>query len=121
MDERNLSGKSISCKRVLRRPQEKPFTTGDTEEHGVNHNRPAVGRISRVSTVEFGGSRIALTTAAAMVAGDIIFFRGACGQKLFQISVLVAPGMRAITRIPFPRSSSRRVLVRPSAPCLEAM
>ena len=40
-----------------------------------------------VSTVAFGGIRIALTTKVAMVAGDIIFFRGASGQKEFQISV----------------------------------
>src|SRR5258708_24765783 len=100
MDERNLSGKSISCKRVLRRPREKPFTTGDTEEHGVNHNRPAVGRISRVSTVELGGSRIALTTAAAIVAGGIIFFCGGSCPKPFRMSVLVAPCMRGNTRTP---------------------
>jgi len=74
-----------------------------------------------VSTVAFGGIRIALTTTVAMVAGDIIFFRGASGQKEFQISVLVAPGSREMTRIPLGRNSSRSVLVRPSAPCLDAM
>jgi len=85
------------------------------------YKTPTVGRISRVSTVAFGGSRIALTTAAATVAGDIIFFRGASGQRVFQMSVLVAPGNSEITRIPLGRNSSRNVLVKPSAPCLEAM
>src|ERR1035441_2475386 len=100
----------------------KPSTRGGTGVHRVNRYRiPLVGRISRVSTVALGGKRMALTTAAAMVAGDIIFFLGACGQRVFQISVLVAPGRRAITRIPLGRNSSRSVLVSPSAPCLEAL
>ena len=49
---------------------------------GALYKRPTVGRISSVSTVAFGGRRIALTTASATVAGDIIFFRGACGHRV---------------------------------------
>src|SRR5215467_14965827 len=48
------------------------------------HRVPTVGRISRFSTVAFGGSRIASTTARATVSGDIIFLRGARGQSVFQ-------------------------------------
>jgi len=88
---------------------------------GALYKGPAVGRISSVSTVAFGGRRRALTTASATVAGDIILFRGACGHRVFQISVPVAPGRRAMTRIPLGRNSSRRVLVKPSAPCFEAL
>src|SRR5712692_148130 len=82
---------------------------------------PAVGRISRFSTVALAGRRIAPMTAWATVAGDIILLRGASGQSVFQISVSVAPGSRPITRIPFGRSSWRRVLVKPSAPCFDAL
>jgi len=42
--------------------------------------------------------------------GDIIFFLGALGHSVFQISVSVAPGNRAMTRMPSGRSSSRSVL-----------
>ena len=68
-----------------------------------------------------GNPSLALTTARATVSADIIFFLGAFGQSEFQIAVSVAPGIRAITRMPFGRNSSRRVLVNPSAPCFDAL
>src|ERR1700676_5515166 len=124
MGERNLSGKYLSCKRETGAKQNLYHRGHRCSQRRYVllslHKRPPVGRISMVSTVAFGGSMMAFTTAAAMVAADIIFLRGACGQNEFQMSVLVAPGMRAITRMPLGRSSSRRVLVRPSAPCFEA-
>ena len=79
------------------------------------------GAMVRLSTVLFSGKSNAAIKAFATVCGDIIFVRGAVGQRVLQISVSVAPGNRAITRIPFGRSSSRSVLVRPRAPCLEAL
>src|SRR5436305_4913747 len=82
---------------------------------------PAVGRISKVSTVVLGARRIASRTACATVPGEIILRRGAWGQRVFQISVSVAPGCTPITRMRRVRNSSRNVLVKPSAPCLEAL
>src|ERR1700704_4076939 len=82
---------------------------------------PDVGRISSVSTVAREASVIAHTTASATVLGDIILRRGACGHSVFQMSVSVAPGRRPMTLIPFGRNSSRRVLVKPSAPCFDAL
>src|SRR5712691_10341581 len=72
---------------------------------------PALGRIANSSTVLLAGSTSAFTTAVATVFGTIIFFRGASGQSVFQMSVSVAPGMSAITRMPFGRNSSRKVFV----------
>src|ERR1700727_2119249 len=126
LGERNLSGKIVLCKRWIGNLKNKILITQDTDVYRgwvfccLVHRSPTVGRISSVSTVAFGGSRIALTAAVAIVAGDTIFFRGACGQNEFQMSVSVAPGIRAITRMPLGRSSSRNVLVKPRAPCFEA-
>jgi len=63
----------------------------------------------------------AAMTAFAMDSGRIIRFRGAPGQKVFQMAVSVAPARSAVTRIPFSRNSSLRLLVKPSAPCLDAL
>src|SRR6266705_6900858 len=82
---------------------------------------PALGRIANSSTVLLAGSTSAFTTAVATVSGANIFFRGASGQSVFQMSVSVAPAISAITRIPFGRNSSRKVFVNPRAPCLEAL
>src|SRR4051812_19207183 len=73
-----------------------------------------------LSTVALGGSRMAAKIAWATLSGDIILRRGAWGQRVFQISVSVAPVCPPMTRIPRGRSSSRKVLVKPSAPCFEA-
>jgi hypothetical protein len=104
-------------------------STLNPEEHAVFcccrtlslYSVPALGKIVSSSTVLSVGTKSAFTTACATVFGDIIFFRGASGQKVFQIAVSVAPGRSAITRMPCPRSSSLRVFVNPSAPCLEAL
>jgi len=87
----------------------------------LRYSVPALGRMVNSSTVLSAGRFRAFTTASATVFGDIIFFRGASGQNVFQIAVSVAPGSNAITRIPCPRSSSRSVFVNPSAPCFEAL
>src|SRR5215472_2364614 len=84
------------------------------------YSGPVVGCSLISSTVLFSGRDSAHTSAVATVSGDIIFLRGASGHSAFQMSVSVAPGMSAITRIPFGRSSSRKVSVNPRAPYLEA-
>src|SRR6185369_17511394 len=45
------------------------------------HSVPTVGMIFNSSTVLFSGSSTAFRTAIAIVSGDIIFFRGAFGQR----------------------------------------
>src|SRR5216684_3771419 len=85
------------------------------------YNVPEVGRISSVSTVARESSVIAQTTASATVFGDIILPRGASGHSVFQMSVSVAPGSSPMTLIPFGRNFSRRVFVKPSATCFDAL
>ncbi len=115
---------------MVRKPQ--GMTTEGTEEHrgetlctlrlaGSPQSVPADGIITSSSTVLSAGKTSVFTSACATVSGCIIFLRGASGQSVFQIAVSVAPGRSAITRIPFSRSSSRSVLVNPSAPCFEAL
>ena len=72
------------------------------------------------SIVVFSGKSSASTTVRATVSADIILRLGAFGHSAPQIAVSVAPGMRAITRMPFGLNSSRTVLVNPRAPCFEA-
>src|SRR5690349_15661572 len=86
-----------------------------------DHRAPPGGKILISSTTLSRGSFRALTTASATADAGIIFFRGASGQNVFQIAVSVAPGRSAITRIPLFLTSSRRVLVKPSAPYLDAL
>jgi len=82
---------------------------------------PAVGKMVSSSTVLSSGRVSALTNACATVSADIIFLRGASGHSVSQMSVSVAPGNSAITRMPVDRNYSRSVFVRPSAPCFEAL
>src|ERR1035441_2002452 len=77
---------------------------------------PTVGITTIFSTVVLSGTSSALTTVPATVSAEIILRRGALGHNLFQIAVSVAPGMSAITRIPFGLNSSRNVSVNPRAP-----
>src|ERR1700680_2092964 len=95
-------------------------TNGLDKPLAGRYNVPEVGRISSVSTVAREASVSVQTTAFATVLGDIILRRGACGHSVFQMAVSVAPGRRPMTLIPLGRNSSRRVLVKPSAPCLDA-
>src|ERR1035438_4001348 len=81
---------------------------------GQLYSVPPEGRTTIFSTVVFSGKRSAFTTVLATLSADIILRRGACGHSVFQIAVSVAPGISAITRIPFGLSSSRRVFVNPS-------
>src|ERR1700704_6043781 len=85
------------------------------------YNVPLEGITTIFSTVVFSGNRSASTTVRATVSADIILRLGAFGHSVFQIAVSVAPGMRAITRMPFGLNSSRNVLVKPSAPCFDAL
>src|SRR5258708_4134009 len=94
--------------------------SGRVNKH-LPYRVPVEGRTTIFSTVVLSGSRRASTTVRATVSADIILRLGAFGQSVFQIAVSVAPGIRAITRMPFGLSSSRSVLVKPSAPCLDAL
>ncbi len=67
------------------------------------------------------GSVTASSTARATSSGSTIFSRGASGQNCCQMSVSTAPESKAITRIPFSRSSMRSVLVKPRAPDFDAL
>ena len=85
------------------------------------YSAPVEGITTIFSTVVLAGKRSASTTVRATVSGDIILRLGALGHIASQIAVSVAPGMRAITRMPFGLNSSRNVLVNPRAPCFDAL
>src|SRR6266853_2928513 len=86
-----------------------------------SYSAPTEGITTIFSVVVFCGNKSALTTVRATVSADIIFCLGAFGQSEFQMAVSVAPGIRAITRMPLGRNSSRNVLVKPRAPCFDAL
>src|SRR5260370_23703280 len=90
-------------------------------QQSLAYSVPLEGITTIFSTVAFSGNRSASTTVRATVSADIILRLGAFGHSVFQISVSVAPGMRAITRLPFGLNSSRNVLVNPRAPCFDAL
>src|ERR1700678_108577 len=87
----------------------------------IFYNVPIEGRTTSFSTVVSSGSSSASMTVRATASGDIILRLGAFGHSVFQIAVSVAPGRRATTRIPFGLNSSRSVLVKPRAPCFDAL
>src|ERR1019366_9622997 len=89
--------------------------------HLLPYSVPLEGITTIFSTVVFSGKSRALTTIRATVSADIILRLGAFGHSACQIAVSVAPGIRAITRMPFGLNSSRKVLVNPRAPCFDAL
>src|ERR1019366_5908266 len=99
-----------------------PANRGSTETSSTpRYSVPFEGITTTFSTVVFSGKSSASTTVQATVSADIILRLGASGHSVFQSTVSVAPGMRATTRIPFGRNSSRKVLVNPNAPCFDAL
>ena len=86
-----------------------------------SYSVPLAGITTIFSTVVFSGKSRATTTVRATVSADIILRLGAFGHNVSQIAVSVAPGIRAITRMPFGLNSSRKVLVNPRAPCFDAL
>src|ERR1019366_4567978 len=114
---RKLSGRDGACPVSL--------CGGGRGEPGLYENfsyrGPLEGRTTIFSTVVFSGKSRASTTVRATVSADIILRLGAFGHSACQIAVSVAPGIRAITRMPFGLNSSRKVLVNPRAPCFDAL
>src|SRR5216683_5520634 len=96
-------------------------STGNQTFPPAIHSVPLEGITTTFSAVVFSGKSSTSITVRATVSADIILRLGAFGHSVSQIAVSVAPGIRAITRMPFGLNYSRNVLVNPRAPCFDAL